>query len=430
MAQMRLLRETSRIERRPARVLEGTIHDYRDQIRRHLQLRGLDRQAALFALPNPVSDRMQWYTDLDGPIRPLTGLAADEQRLAAADTAALLEDIEREAARLAAERDTAQQTLSRLLASALEGGGLADVVLVGEQPVLAGWGLRPVDSLDEAIGAGARDLLGQLRSVARPAPVALAVAAQSGPGAPPPRPQATSPPSRVTWLTAPRRLIRQRWPLRLLGIVVAVLAVASAIAWLLPGLVASSLAAFRLPVAPVCDVAQSQGAGLLPLQEEDARLRGRMAELEREAGRRALQCRIAAAGPGPSVEERKQDAGARAGKVEVTLEWNGLVDLDLHILCPSGEQIGFNSRQACGGELDVDMNANPAHMSPTPVEHITWADKPPSGTYRVLVHYFDYARQQTPMRFNVYVEIDGHRREVSGEVNENTPQAVTEFSVP
>ena len=77
MAQMRLLRETSRIERRPARVLEGTIHDYRDQIRRHLQLRGLDRQAALFALPNPVSDRMQWYTDLDGPIRPLTGLAAD-----------------------------------------------------------------------------------------------------------------------------------------------------------------------------------------------------------------------------------------------------------------------------------------------------------------------------------------------------------------
>jgi hypothetical protein len=426
---MRLLRETPRSERRPVRVLEGTIHDYRDQICRHLQNRGLHRQAAMFALPNPLPDTIQWYTDLDGPIRALTGLGPEEQAPAASETATLVESVERESTRLLSERDTGAQTLSRLLASALEGGGLADVMLVGDQPVLAGWGMRPVDALSDPIGGATRDLLGQLRTVSRPVPIVQPLPPPGG--VPPP----LVPPSRVTLY-----LLQRRWPLRLLGIAVAVLLLASLVAWLLPGLVPTAIAAFRLPLAPSCGIVQSQGAGLLPLQEEEARLRGRVADLEREAGRRRQQqCGIAAAppvppagpsGPAPSVDARLQEAHARAGKVQVSLEWNSLVDLDLHVLCPDGQQIDFNHKQGCGGELDVDMNASVAHMSPTPVEHVIWDDQPPSGTYRVFVHYFDYTRQQTPMPFNVYVEINGQRRKVSGVVNENVPQLVTEFTIP
>ena len=45
------------------------------------------------------------------------------------------------------------------------------------------------------------------------------------------------------------------------------------------------------------------------------------------------------------------------------------------------------------------------------MENVVWAEKAPSGTYRVQVHYFDYAERRTPVPFTVRVTVGGERKE-------------------
>jgi hypothetical protein len=66
---------------------------------------------------------------------------------------------------------------------------------------------------------------------------------------------------------------------------------------------------------------------------------------------------------GPGVDPRQIDgrlaaAGANTGgELEVSLAWNTLSDLDLHLRLPSGEVIdGYHAASSTGGELDVDAN--------------------------------------------------------------------------
>jgi len=79
-----------------------------------------------------------------------------------------------------------------------------------------------------------------------------------------------------------------------------------------------------------------------------------------------------------------QSAGAKVGKVTVSLLWNSTDDLDLHVISPLGDEISYQNKQSSisGGMLDVDRQVS--SFVQNPIENIYW-DNPPRGHYTVKV---------------------------------------------
>ena len=96
------------------------------------------------------------------------------------------------------------------------------------------------------------------------------------------------------------------------------------------------------------------------------------------------------------------DAGAKVGKVTVSLLWNTTDDLDLHVTNPRGNTIYYgNSSDSFGGRLDVDRQVSTYVVNP--IENIYW-DNPPSGTYTVKVNVFSKRTEgETPIKVRVIV---------------------------
>lgn len=125
--------------------------------------------------------------------------------------------------------------------------------------------------------------------------------------------------------------------------------------------------------------------------------------------------------------------GAKTGDVQVSLIWNNYNDLDLHVICPCGEEIYFAHRKSqCGGELDVDMNVSPTSMEP--VENVFWPPNgAPQGSYKVLVHPYKNHKKpgcSDPTPYRVAISVGGVVQEFSGRVTHGQPaQLVHEFVV-
>jgi hypothetical protein len=134
-----------------------------------------------------------------------------------------------------------------------------------------------------------------------------------------------------------------------------------------------------------------------------------------------------------TIEDRVAREGGAAGQVQISLAWEDRNDLDLHVYAPSGERIYFNNRKsACGGVLDVDMNAQPT--SSTPVENVVWAKDAPSGTYRVGVHFYRHHRRRgtnTTSDYTLRTTVFGEVAQFSGTLKHGDPmQLVTSFTLP
>ncbi len=134
-----------------------------------------------------------------------------------------------------------------------------------------------------------------------------------------------------------------------------------------------------------------------------------------------------------TIEERVEREGGSVGEVQISLAWEDRNDLDLHVYAPSGERIYFNNRKsACGGLLDVDMNARPT--SSTPVENVVWKEGAPPGTYRVGVHFYRHHRRRgTKIKTNYTLRttVRGQVAQFSGTVNHGDPMVlVTSFTLP
>ena len=133
------------------------------------------------------------------------------------------------------------------------------------------------------------------------------------------------------------------------------------------------------------------------------------------------------------LRERLEREGGKTSDVQISLMWNNFNDLDLHVVCPSGERIhGGNRESACGGELDVDANVKPETKKP--VENVVWPEgKAPGGTYKAYVHHYKKhkkRRSRDPTKFKVVCNAGGEILEYEGEITNGDPiMLICEFTI-
>jgi len=128
--------------------------------------------------------------------------------------------------------------------------------------------------------------------------------------------------------------------------------------------------------------------------------------------------------------DRLAREGAQTGQVQVSLIWDNKNDLDLSVVCPSGERISFDNKlSSCGGQLDVDMNESPT--SEQPVENIFWAvGAAPKGEYKVLIEHFEHHAEEDLTPYRVLVDDGNGPKEYRGEItNDEPPRLVCVFTV-
>jgi hypothetical protein len=95
-----------------------------------------------------------------------------------------------------------------------------------------------------------------------------------------------------------------------------------------------------------------------------------------------------------------------SGDVKITLSFDRVHDLDLHVVEPNGEEIFFeNNGSATGGQLDLDSGE---HCQPSAAnsENIFWPPgEAPTGEYRVSVVNYEHC---TPglIEFSVRIAYD------------------------
>jgi hypothetical protein len=92
------------------------------------------------------------------------------------------------------------------------------------------------------------------------------------------------------------------------------------------------------------------------------------------------------------------------GDVKITLSFEPIHDLDLHVFEPGGTEISFqHPTSAAGGKLDLDSGSN-CQASVANAENIFWPPgAAPAGEYRVVVHDFEQC-DRGAIDFSVRIE--------------------------
>lgn len=96
-----------------------------------------------------------------------------------------------------------------------------------------------------------------------------------------------------------------------------------------------------------------------------------------------------AGNPGPAQQVEIALVHSGTGDVKVTLSFDRLHDLDLHVIEPNGDEIFYQRPQSVtGGSLDLDSGAN-CEPSTAHSENVFWPPGgAPAGEYRVHVQNF------------------------------------------
>jgi hypothetical protein len=140
------------------------------------------------------------------------------------------------------------------------------------------------------------------------------------------------------------------------------------------------------------------------------------------------------AGIGGEIGRRLAAAGAGTGDVQISIAWNNVNDIDLHVMVePIGQSFGgsiinfMNRVGVAGGCLDVDRNVQPTTR--TPVENVFWGHgRAPFGRYTVAVHHYRHWGGGEPTEVEVVVLVDGEEERFKVQLRPGDPvKVVTAF---
>jgi len=116
------------------------------------------------------------------------------------------------------------------------------------------------------------------------------------------------------------------------------------------------------------------------------------------------------------TQKRVNEAGGKTGNIQISLKWDNINDLDLHVFDPSNEEIYFSHKKSrSNGELDVDKNVN--GETTTPVENVVWVNNPLEGNYKVYVEFYKEHSFFSNNNFSVVVNNGGVIQEFMGDIN-------------
>lgn len=234
MSQRTLLFTSTRGAYRPL-VYQGTlIHQTHQQLMRLVGEQLGAEHVALFAEPvaDPSQEAIDWYSRTEGEAVRLDQAPEPQRRLAETKLAGLVGDLEAFTRELGASPDQNRRAAGKMLELALQHPDASSLFLVGEQPVLAGWGTAPASSdLDPESLSRFRDLISpeERDDLVRDKAVPLTPPAPPTPPLPPAAPAPTPPPP-----PPPAGKGCAWWLLRALLLALALGLLLLALAWLLP----------------------------------------------------------------------------------------------------------------------------------------------------------------------------------------------------
>ena len=130
------------------------------------------------------------------------------------------------------------------------------------------------------------------------------------------------------------------------------------------------------------------------------------------------------------IDELRRSYGGSTGEVTVTLAWQTIDDLDLHLIEPNGNRIYFEKKiSSLGGRLDVDTNVR--EKTTQPLENIFYAVKPPAGKYTIIVNYYSSNSGSSNVPYVVYLKIDDQLKTLTGvHYNVRESHSIYEFIIP
>jgi hypothetical protein len=385
-------------------------------------------------LAEPVHRRdgagVDWYVDGDEPMTPMTDLPQETAQIYRARLRAIVANVLHFAASQEARNDATGRSTASTLRNAVTFPGDAHVWIAGDAAggrgriVLTAWGHEGHDSL-----SARRDITATGRI---PETGAAAATAAAGTAAAATEPEAPA--------VVPVVAARSRWWWHALA----------ALLMLIPLILAAWIAWILLPACgthlPFGKTVFGWGQGMFcaeahpELDAADRRAQALLSEaalLKDQVRRHARECvppppPPPPPDPGAAMDRALDEAGVDNDPNMVTLLWHNHADLDLHLICPDGDEVYFHQQSACNAQLNVDRNAGDSVDDP--IENITWGDRSlPPGHYKVRVKLFDRKDVTDPtIGYTIRLKRRGQPDQtIDREIGRNKEdQQVVEFDVP